>query len=170
MEKKQLVSPLIEYMTSQEMITDVTTPISESVKQVQLTFAASGIYGLQIWKPYYFNPDTTLNGSAIKGIQAVTTTEVNPTPDGSSTFTADVYAKLLLWIVDKGGDVVTTLPLNQLVASSSNTIGTAFPKVQRFSLKDIVWQKCYVTIHYTVGISAGETLYLNIYYNDKEEE
>ncbi len=170
MAKKQLVSPLIEYMSSEEMITDITSPISDSVKQVQLTFATSGIYGLQIWKPYYFNPDATLNGSSIKGIQALTRTEVNPLPDGSQTLTsADVYAKLLLWLVDSGGDVVATLPLSELIASSANTIGTAFPKVQRFSLEDIIWQKCYVTIHDTVGITAGESLLFNIYYSKEEK-
>jgi hypothetical protein len=166
MAKNQLVSPLIEYMSSEGMITDVTTPISSSVKQVQLTFATSGIYGLQIWKPYYFNPDATLDGSAIKGIQALTRTEVDPLPDGSQTLSsADVYAKLLLWLVDSGGDVLANLPLSELIASSSNTIATAFPKIQRFSLKDIVWQKCYVTIHDTVGIVAGESLLFNIYYD-----
>ena len=166
MENKQLISPLVEYMTSQKMVTDITSPISSAVKQVQLTFQTSGVYGLQIWKPYYFQPDKTLNGSAIKGIQALTRVDIDPLPDGSQTLSsADVFAKLLLWLVNEQGDAVCTLPLSELIASPTNTIATAFPKVQRFELKDIVWQKCYVTIHDTIGITAGESLLFNIYYD-----
>jgi hypothetical protein len=162
----QLVSPLIEYMTREKMISDVTSEISERVKQVQLTFATSGVYGLQIWKPYYFQPDESLNGNAIKGIQVVTTNTLNPLVDGSVTLaSADVFAKLLLWIVSSEGDVITTLPLNQLIADSSVTIATAFPKVQRFCMEDVDWQNSYITIHDTTGISAGESILFNIYFD-----
>jgi len=164
-QKNRLISPLIEYMVSNKMITDVTSPVSERVKQVQFTFASSGVYGVQIWKPYYFQPDTNLNGSAIKGIQALTSTELEYLPDGTQTYSADVMANMLLWLIDESGDAVCTLPLSELITSSSNTIGTAFPKVQRFDLKNIIWQKCYITIHDTTGITAGSSLMFNIYYD-----
>lgn len=169
MASKQLVSPMVEYMRSNEMVADVTTEIAPNVKQVEITFATSGVYGLQIWKPYYFKADETLNGSAIKGIEAVTRSQLSTLPDGSQTFTsADVFAKALLWIIDRSGDVIVTLPLNSLI-SSDVTIATAFDKIQRFCLEDVVWQKCYITLHDTTGISAGESIYLNIYY-DKDGE
>lgn len=166
----QLISPIVDYMLRNQMIWDCTEEIAPNVKQKQFTFTASGTLGLQIWKPYYFEADDSLDGSVIKGIQAVTNNEVQPIVGGSSTLSSiDVYGKVLLWLVDKGGDVVSVLPLSVLIASKGNTIATAFVKYQKFCLKDIVLQKCYITISDTTGINVGDSILFNFFYENKHE-
>jgi len=152
------------------MIWDVTSEISPKVEQKQFTFTATGGLGLQIWKPYYFEADNSLDGSAIKGISVVTRTENDPLVGGTQTLTSvDTFGKLLLWLVDDKGDILSIMPLSVLVASSSTTISSAFVKYQKFEVKDVVLQKCYITISDTTGINVGESILFNIFYEDKHE-
>ena len=165
-----LISPIVEYMTKNQYIWDCTSEISSSVEQKQFTFTAGGVLGLQIWKPYYFEADDSLNGSVIKGIQVVTNQESQPIVDGSSTLaTLDLYGRVLLWLVDKGGDIVSVMPLSALISSRGNTIASAFVKYQKFCFYDLVLQNCYITITDTTGIVAGNTILFNFFYDNKHE-
>ena len=166
----QLISPIVDYMLRNQMIWDCTEEIAPRVEQKQFTFTASGTLGLQIWKPYYFDADDNLNGDVIKGIQVVTNFESQPIVGGTSTLSSlDTYGKVLLWLVDEGGDVVSVLPLSVLIASRGNTITTAFVKYQKFCLKNIVLQKCYLTISDTTGINVGDSILFNFFYEEKHE-
>jgi hypothetical protein len=166
MENKQLISPLVNYMTEQQMVCDAYSEISESAKPVEFVFQSTGIYGLQIWKPYYFNPDTSLNGSTIKGIEVLTTTQLGKsTTNNTPVSSLDVLSNLLLWLVDDKGEAVCTLPLWILGAGNSTA-----DKIQRFNLKNIIWQDCYITTHDTTGLSAGTSILFNVYYDKKEEQ
>jgi hypothetical protein len=166
----QLISPIVDYMLRNQMIWDCTEEIAPRVEQKQFTFTASGVLGLQIWKPYFFDADDNLNGDVIKGIQVVTNLESQPIVGGTSTLSSlDAYGKVLLWLVDRGGDVVSVLPLSILIASRGNTIPTAFVKYQKFCLKDIVLQKCYLTISDTTGINVGDSILFNFFYEEKHE-
>lgn len=165
-----LISPIVEYMTKNQYIWDCTSEIATKVEQKQFTFTASGVLGLQIWKPYYFEADDFLNGSVIQGIQVVTNFETQPIVDGSSTLSSlDTYGKVLLWLVDRSGDVVAVIPLSVLIASRGNTIASAFVKYQKFCLNDIVLQKCYITITDTTGIVAGNSILFNFFYDEKHD-
>ena len=166
----QLISPIVDYMLRNNMIWDVTSEISPKMEQKQFTFTATGGLGLQIWKPYYFEADETLDGSAIKGISVMTRAENDPLVGGSQTLaSADSFGKLLLWLVDDKGDILSVLPLSVLIASSSTTISSAFVKYQKFEMKDVILQKCYITISDTTGINVGESILFNIFYEDKYE-
>ena len=168
--EKRLISPIIEYMTKQGYIWDCTSEISSRVQQVEFTFSAAGVNGIQIWKPYYFNAEDDLNGSVIQGLQVITRTENVPFADGTSTLSSiDAFGKVILWIVDKSGEVVSTLPLSTLIASRGNTIASAFVKYQRVQFENIVWQNCYLTLADTTGINAGESILFNVFYNPKNE-
>jgi hypothetical protein len=167
---KNLQSPLVDYMLKRQMVWDVSSPISKSVKQVQFTFSATGILGLQIWKPYYFPDDDSLNGSAIDGISVVTPNETNPLITGNTAITSlDAYGKILLWIIDKKGDVLCTIPLSVLLSTRGNTIPSAFVKYQKFCLKDVIFEDCYLTISDTTGINVGDSILFNIFYNNNSE-
>ena len=163
-----LISPIVQYMTENQMIWDCTSEIASKVEQKQFTFTASGNLGLQIWKPYYFEADDFLDGSAIEGIQVVSRDESDPFVDGTTGLSSlDVYGKVLLWLVDRGGDVLAVLPLSILLSSRGNTIASAFVKYQKVCLKDLVLQKCYITISDTTGINVGDTILFNFFYDDK---
>lgn len=165
-----LISPIVEYMTKNQYIWDCTSEISSKVQQKQFTFTASGVFGLQIWKPYYFEADDFLNGSVIQGIQVVTNFELQPIEDGSSTLSSlDTYGKVLLWLVDRGGDIVAVIPLSVLIASRGNTIASAFVKYQKFCFNDLILNNCYITITDTTGIVAGDSILFNFFYDDKHD-
>ena len=167
----RLISPIVEYMTSKEMIWDCTSEISSKVQQFQFTFTASGSLGLQIWKPYYFEADDDLNGSFVKGIQAVSREQNDPLVGGGTTLSSlDSFGKILLWLVDKGGDVLAVLPLSILLSTQGNTIGSAFVKYQKFAFKDLAWQYCYITISDTAGINVGDSILFNIFYEARGDE
>jgi hypothetical protein len=166
----KLISPIVDFMLRNQMIWDCTSEIAPNVEQKQFTFTASGSLGLQVWKPYYFEADDSFNGSAIQGIQVVTNNESSPIVGGGSTLSSiDSYGKVLLWLVDKGGDVISVVPLSILVSSRANTIQTAFVKYQKFALKDIVLQNCYITIVNTTGINVGDSILFNFFYEEKHQ-
>jgi len=166
----QLISPIVDFMLRNQMIWDCTSEIAPNVEQKQFTFTASGTLGLQVWKPYYFEADDSFDGSVIQGIQVVTTNELSPIVGGGSTLSSiDSYGKVLLWLVDRSGDIVAVLPLSILISSRANTIATAFVKYQKFCLKDIVLQKCYITISDTTGINVGDTILFNFFYEEKHQ-
>ena len=168
--EQNLQSPLVDFMLKKKMVWDVTSPISKSVEQVQFTFQASGITGLQIWKPYYFPADDSLNGSVIEGISVVSANETNPLITGNTAITSlDAYGKILLWMVDKRGDVLCVLPLSVLLSTSGNTIPSAFVKYQKFCLQDVILQDCYLTITDTTGINVGDSVLFNFFYTNKSE-
>lgn len=164
----QLISPIVDYMLQNQMIWDCTSEIATKVDQKQFTFTASGSLGLQIWKPYYFEADDFLDGSVIQGIQVVTNFENQPIVGGTSTLSSlDTYGKILLWLVDRGGDVLAVLPLSILIASSGQKIASAFVKYQKVCLKNLVLQKCYITISDTTGINVGDSILFNFFYDEK---
>lgn len=164
MQRTPLISPLIRYMLEQKMICDVTAPISVESTQVQFTFTASGVLGLQIWKPYYFNPNNTIDNSIIKGIEVIAGSQLSPYPDGGTPLSsADLFGHFLLWIVDKKDDVLCQIPLSSLQSTPYGATGHA--SVQRFHLKDVVWQNCYITCHNTTAVNIGDSILFNIYYD-----
>jgi len=164
MQGAPLISPLIRYMLEQKMICDVTAPIAAESEQVQFTFTASGVFGLQIWKPYYFAPDDAIDNSIIKGIEVLTGTQLFPYPNGGTPLSsADLLGQFLLWIVDKKDDVLCQIPLSSLQSTPYGATGHA--SVQRFHLKDVIWQNCYITCHDTTNVNVGDSILFNVYYD-----
>lgn len=164
MQRTPLISPLINFMTEQKMICDVTAPISRYSDQLQFTFTAIGIFGLQIWKPYYFNPDEDIDKSIIKGIEVIDGVQLFPYPNGATPLSsADLLGQFLLWIVDKNDDVVCQIPLSSLQSTQYGATGHA--SVQRFHLKNIIWQNCYITCHDTTFVNVGDSILFNVYYD-----
>lgn len=156
-------------MTEQKMICDATAPISRYSEQVQFTFTAIGNYGLQIWKPYYFQPDDAIDKSIIKGIEVIQGLQLNPYPNGATPLSsADLYGQFLLWIVNKKDDVVCQIPLSSLQSIQYGATGHA--TIQRFYLKDIVWQNCYVTSQDLTNVNVGDSILFNVYYDPIEEQ
>jgi len=165
MSKTKLISPLVSYMQENRMVCDDTNPISEQSTQVQFTFTASGTNQLRIWKPYFFPTNPSLNGSVIKGIQPIAQSTLALAPDGSPLVAADLFAKAMIWLVNANDDVLVNMPLFDLRGERS---GNGYAKIQRFELKDIVWQKCYLTLHDTTGFNVGDSILFNIYYTPEE--
>lgn len=169
MQRTPLISPLIKFMTESKMICDVTAPIAEQSTQVQLTFTASGVFGLQIWKPYYFNPNASIDNSIIKGIEVIAGSQLFPYPNGATPLSsADLFGQFLLWVVDKNDDVVSQIPLSCLQSTPYGATGHA--SVQRFHLKDIIWQNCYVTCHDTTNVNVGDSILFNVYFDPITKE
>jgi hypothetical protein len=170
---KGIISPLINYMTENEMICDATSPVSYYQKTAQIDFTTAGgalPTSLAINKPYYFKPDNTLdhqNGD-IKAIEVVSPTVQNTFENGVSNLSSDdVFGNVLLYLVDGNDNILVQTPLTSLLGIS---YGGYALKLYRTKLSNVIWQKCYIEILDTTAISAGEGIKFKVYYDKKNRK
>jgi len=170
---KGIISPLINYMTENEMICDATSPVSYYQKTTQIDFTAAGgslPTSLAINTPYYFKPDSSLNhqNADIKAIEVVASSFQSTFENGNSNLSSDdVFSKVLLYLVDGNDNILVQTPLTSLLGIS---YGGYARKLYRTKLSNIIWQKCYIEILDTTGISAGEGIKFQVYYDKKNKK
>lgn len=169
---KGIISPLINYMTENEMIRDATSPISYYQKTVQIDFTAAGgslPTSLAINKPYYFKPDSSLDhqNADIKAIEVVPASFQGKFEDGVTNVAEDTLNQAILNLCDGEDKILVQIPLTSAKAIS---YGGFARKLQGFKLEGIIWQKCYIELIDTTNINAGEGIKFLVYYDKKNRK
>lgn len=170
--KHRIVSPLVEYFESNNMMRDPLEILGHRLKSVEVKFTQSNSpYSLADNKRFYFNPDDTLNGdnATITAIEWVTQTEQQNLSDGVTTnATTDQGAKWMLGIVDKKNDLLVYSPLSTFEAIVPSVSGEYYTrKIMMTHFNTQEWMSCFLeaidssTMDYTKGFT------LKIYYLPK---
>ena len=160
-EQPRLISPIIQYMTGQNMVRDYT---SLSCDMSELVILPLGTLNYQ--QPQYFASNNMLDGDncTITCIDLVTSSELATLPGNYANITTRAtYDYGVLYMSNLKRQVFAELPLNMLCPTNNN----CKPCLTWFT--EQVWQNCYVQFT-TSGSFTGQALALQVYYRRKEKE
>lgn len=169
MENVGLISPLIEYMRERSMIDDFADEFADKVTVAEINFTLNGATSIDLWKPYYFEPNHLLDheNSIITGLEIVMANQQVILDDGVTTNLANnMFSRSILWIVNGNNETLIQTPLNSLFGDS---YGGWARKVYQTHLTSVIWQKCYITFTDITSLAAGQGLKLLVYYKEKTQ-
>ena len=168
--KRRIVSPLVEYFESNDMMGDPVEILGSRMKSVEVKFtSANSVHSLVENKRFYFNPDSTLDGEncTITAIEFVTSTQQQYLSDGQTlNVTADTGARWMIGIADADNDLLVYSPLTCFYAPPFAKSG-----VKQYTKKTMMthfttqkWMSCFLEAIDSSTISASYGFKLNIYY------
>ena len=170
MENVGLISPLIHYMRERSMINDFGDEFADKVTVAEIDYTLNGATSIDLWKPYYFNPNHLLDheNSIITGLEVIKGVQQTILDDGITvnSGTGDLLGRAILWIVNGDNEVLIQTPLSSLYGLS---YGGFARKVYQTHLDTVIWQKCYITWTNVAALTVGQGLKLMVYYREKTE-
>jgi hypothetical protein len=171
MENVGLISPLMKYMKERNMIDDFGDEFADKVTVAEIDYTQGGATSIDLWKPYYFNPNHLLDhtNSIITGLEIVAPTQQAILDNAVTTNipSSDLFGRAILWIVDGDNNVLIQTPLSSLLGVS---YGGWARKVYQTHLTSVIWQKCYITWTNVTSLTVGQGLKLQVYYREKSED
>ena len=170
MENVGLISPLIAYMRERSMINDFGDEFADKVTVAEIDYTLNGATSIDLWKPYYFNPNHLLDheNSIITGLEIIKGVQQTILDDGATvnSGTGDLLGRAILWIVNGDNETLIQTPLSSLYGLS---YGGFARKVYQTHLTTVIWQKCYITWTNVAALTVGQGLKLMVYYREKTE-